>query len=261
MNGPRLAWMHFKVGAMYELQYRANFAVQLLQSTLSLVTGLVAIGLVFAYTTDLNGWSKPELLAVMGVHILLGGILRALILPNMQRLMYQVAEGEFDFVLVRPVDAQLLISVRHFQIWQLVDVVVGSVVIAWAVQALESTVGWVAGFAFVVTVFCGAVILYGLWMMISTTAFRWVRVDEITELMNGIFQAGRWPVSVYPGWLRGTLTFVIPLAFAVTVPAEALAGRLSGSALGLTLAVTGFVALLTRIVWLYGLRHYTGASA
>lgn len=39
--------------------------------------------------------------------------------------------------------------------------------------------------------------------------------------------AGCYPIGIYPGWLRGGLTFLAPLAFAVTVPAEALTGRLT----------------------------------
>ena len=261
MRGPRLAWEHFRVGAMYELQYRANFFVQLVHSGLALATGLIAINLVFAYTTDLDGWSRAELLAVMGVHILLSGVLRTWVQPNMQRVMWQVQEGEFDFVLTKPVDSQLLVSIRHIQLWQLVDVIVGGVVIVWSVGLLGTEVGWWQPIAFVVLLVCGGVILYCLWLMITTTAFKWVRVEEITQLMDGIYQTGRWPVAIYPGWLRFSLTFVIPLAFAVTVPAGALAGRLTPLAVAVSLLVRGILILITRSVWLYGLRYYTGASA
>ncbi len=256
-----MAWIHFKVGAMYEMQYRANFVVQLIHSGLALATGLIAISLVFAYTTDLDGWSKAELLAVMGVHILLSGVLRTWVQPNMQRVMWQVEEGEFDFVLTRPVDAQLLVSVRHLQFWQLVDVIVGAVVILWAVSLLGSEVGLWEPFAFVILLLCGGVILYCLWLMITTTAFKWVRVEEMTQLMDGIYQTGRWPVGIYPSWLRISLTFVVPLAFAITVPAGALSGRLTPAALALTLLVTGVLVIVARAVWQYGLRFYSGASA
>ena len=74
-------------------------------------------------------------------------------------------------------------------------------------------------------------------------------------------QAGRWPVGIYPGWLRISLTFLVPVAFAVTVPAESLTGRLTVSTLLGTLALAaGFVAV-TRWFWRFGLRHYTGTSA
>jgi ABC-2 type transport system permease protein len=66
---------------------------------------------------------------------------------------------------------------------------------------------------------------------------------------------------MYPGWMRFGLTFLVPVAFAVTVPAEALTGRLTmGSALtalGLALALL----ILSRVFWKFGLRNYSGASA
>lgn len=261
MNGFKLAWIHFRVSAMYELQYRANFFVQIVHSAIALVTGLVAISLVFSNTTSLSGWSRAELLAVMGVHILLSGVLKTIIQPNMQQVMYQVREGEFDFVLTRPVDSQLLISVRRVQLWQLVDVLVGSAVIVWALVEMQAGFGLWQGVAFVLLLICGGIILYCLWLLITTSAFKWVRVEEITQLMEGIYQTGRWPVTIYPGWLRFSLTFVVPLAFAITVPAEALTGRLSPAVLAIAVLVTGVVALITRTVWLFGLRYYTGASA
>ena len=63
-----------------------------------------------------------------------------------------------------------------------------------------------------------------------------MRVDEIVELFAGVYQAGRWPVSIYPDWLRVGLTFLVPIAFAVTVPAEAFTQRLSAGTLGLAAA-------------------------
>jgi ABC-2 type transport system permease protein len=71
----RLFWSYFRVGALNELQYRANFLIQLFQSALSLIVGLVGLALVFNHTDSLNGWSPSELLAVMGIFILMGGLI------------------------------------------------------------------------------------------------------------------------------------------------------------------------------------------
>jgi len=261
VNAFRLAWHHFRVAAMYELQYRLNFFVQLIHSALALLTGLVAIALVFSYVQTLNGWTAPELLAVMGVHILLSGFLRSFVIPNMQDMMRQVQDGEFDFVLVKPVDALLLVSIRRVQVWQLVDVIVGVVVIVWAVIGMEQTMRWWQPLTFIVLLACGGIILYCLWVLITTTAFKWVRVEEITQLMEGVYQTGRWPVAIYPSWLRYSLTFVIPLAFAITIPASALANRITPGVVALALVVTAIVAVATRAAWRYGLRWYSGASA
>jgi len=80
-------------------------------------------------------------------------------------------------------------------------------------------------------------------------------------IFQSLYEAGRWPVSMYPGWMRFGLTFLVPVAFAVTVPAEALTGRLTPAsalgALGLALALL----ILSRLFWKAGLRNYSGASA
>jgi ABC-2 type transport system permease protein len=114
---------------------------------------------------------------------------------------------------------------------------------------------------FLLTLLLGGILLYCFWLMLTSIAFWIVRVDEMVNLFQGIFAAGRWPVGIYPDWLRSGLTFLVPVAFAVTVPAEALIGRLNPltvlGAFGLTV---GF-GLLSRLVWRLGARHYAGASA
>ena len=61
----------------------------------------------------------------------------------------------------------------------------------------------------------------------------------MTELFEGVYQTGRFPIGVYPGWLRYSMTYLVPIGFAITVPADAFA----------------------RWFWRFGLRHYSGASA
>jgi len=87
MRTIRLMWVFFRVGALNELQYRANFALQVLQSIIALGTGLAVLGLVFSHTSALNGWTPAELLAVLGVHTLMGGIIGTSIQPNMVSTM------------------------------------------------------------------------------------------------------------------------------------------------------------------------------
>src|SRR5688572_32993727 len=86
MRALRLFAVYFKVGTLNELQYRANLVAQLLQSLIAVGTGLAVLGLVFGQATSLAGWSQPELLVVMGVHVLMAGVIGTLIQPNMQRL-------------------------------------------------------------------------------------------------------------------------------------------------------------------------------
>ena len=81
------------------------------------------------------------------------------------------------------------------------------------------------------------------------------------ELFDGIFATGRFPVGIYPTWLRFSVTFLVPIAFAVTVPAEAVTARLGWQTLALAVVFAAVLFGFTRWFWRYGLRSYTGASA
>ncbi len=103
--------------------------------------------------------------------------------------------------------------------------------------------------------------LYVFWLVLATGAFWIVRMWFLTELFEGFFQTGRWPVGIYPDWLRFGVTFIVPVAFAVTVPAEAVTSRLDWQTFVLAAVFAVVLFAFTRWFWRVGLRNYTGASA
>lgn len=250
-----------RVGALNELQYRANLAIQLVQSGIQLVTGLAVLALVFSQVAELNGWSQPGLLVVMGVYTIVGGLIGTFIQPNMERLIGDVRLGTLDFVLTKPDDSQVLVSVREVRIWRLVDVLLGLIILAVAGAQLQEAIGPAEAAAFVIALALGAAMVYCFWLILTTAAFWVVRMDEIVHLFEGVYQSGRWPVTIYPDWLRVGLTFLVPIAFAITVPAEALTGRLTVPTLGFAALFATALSLFTRWLWRTALRHYSGASA
>jgi ABC-2 type transport system permease protein len=261
MTTLRVALLHLRVGLMNDLQYRVNFALQVLQSVLAVATGLILFELVFAQTSELNGWTHSELLAILGVQAVMAGVIHSVIQPNMMRLTEEVQEGRLDHALTKPVDAQMLVSVREVQLWQAVDVVTGSVLITIALVQLGGGLGVVDALAFAVALGLGAVLLYCFWLVLATGSFWVVRMWFLPELFEGIFQTGRWPVGIYPDWLRFGITFLVPIAFAVTVPAEAVTSRLDWETLAFAALFSVVAFALTRRFWRFGLKHYTGASA
>lgn len=261
MNALRLAGTFLRIGVLNELQYRVNFVFSLVQSLIAVGTSLAVLALVFGNTDSLRGWDAGELLVVMGVYVLVGGVIKMVVQPNMQQLMTDVQEGTLDFVLTKPADVQLLVSVRRVQLWQGVDVLVGAALAIVATIRLPGTVSPVELLGFVVTLALGLVAIYCFWLLLSTVAFWVTRLDPVVELFDGMYQAGRWPVSVYPGWLRVGFTVLVPLAFAVTVPASALTGRLTGWLFLGSIAFAAALAAVTRLVWRSALHRYSGASS
>src|SRR4030067_1832258 len=180
-----LALSYLRVGIQNEMQYRVNFFVQLGQSIISLATGLIGLWLVFSHTAELNGWTQAELLMVMGIFILMGGIINCIIQPNMTRLLEEIKLGTLDFALTKPTDAQGLVSIREFRLWSLTDVLVGISVLSYGVNGYQGVVGVSQSLAFMLAMLLGSILIYSFWLIITSTAFWFVRVDEIVNLFQG----------------------------------------------------------------------------
>lgn len=261
LRAVRVAWVHLRVTVMNELQYRANFFIQLIQSLIAVATGLVVLALIFDRTPDLNGWTRPQLLVVMGVYSIVGGVIGFAIQPAMDQLMGDVREGKFDHVLTKPVDSQVLAGVRSFRLWRLTDVLVGVGVVAWGLAELRGTFGALDIAGFVAMLAAGCAVLYCLWLLVTCGVFWVTQMDMVQDLFTGFYRAGQYPTTAYPVGLRLTLTYVIPIGLAVTTPSEALTGRLTWERF---VVITAFVAIafaVTRVVWRLGTRRYSGASA
>jgi ABC-2 type transport system permease protein len=257
----RLLWVFFRVGVMGELAYRVNFVVRLFQSLLELGTALAGLAVVFTYTDTLGGWRPDEIVALVGVYFLVGGIIGLVIQPSMEAFIESIREGTLDFELTKPVDAQLLVSIQDVEIWELIDILLGFGLLTVALVRLGEQVGIVQAATFALMLLAGAAIVYAFWLMLATLSFWFVRVENILVIFQSMYEAGRWPISLYPGWLRFGLTFLVPVAFATTVPAEALTGRLDPGTLAGALALAAALLAVSRLFWRAGLRRYSGASA
>ena len=260
MQALRVFWVFAKLGFQNEAAYRANFWIQIFESVLNIASAVGAISLVFARTDSLAGWRPAELVALLGVYFTVYGAIQVVIAPSQTKFMEDVRAGSLDFVLTKPVDAQLLASTSEIRVWKLVDLAFGLAILWYGLSGLERiTPREAAGFALALV--AGAATVYGFWMILATCAFWFVRLDNVMQIFWSMYQAGRWPVGIYPRWLGVILTALVPVAIAVTVPAEALAGRLTPQALLLACAVAVATLTASRWFWKRGLRRYAGASA
>ena len=261
MNYLRLIIAFFWLGIMGEVAYRINFFFQLFQSLISLGVAIAGISVIFSYTSTLGGWSRQEILALVGVYILVGGIIGLIIQPGMEQFIASVRDGNLDFTLTKPEDAQLLISIHRINLWSLIDIALGLGVLITALITLGEKVGAIQAGVFILVLVAGGITIYSFFLILATLSFWFVRIENILTVFQSLYESGRWPISLYPGWLRYGLTFVIPVAFATTVPAEALTGRMNWQMLVAAIVLALGLSVISRFFWRIGLRRYSGASA
>lgn len=257
----RLFLIYLRIGLLYELQYRANFWIQMGKSIMNLVVALAGVAVIYEHTTNLNGWVPAELVVLLGIFVLMTGVLGVVVRPSMEKLIEDVRDGNLDFTLTKPEDAQVLVSVSQVRVWQLIDVVLGPIVSIAAMLHLGRQVDLQQMGIFAITLLAGTAILYSFWLILATISFWFIRIENIFMIFHSLYDAARWPVTIYPGWLQAALTFLVPVTFAVTVPAEALIGRLTHDYLMLTIGLAVALLVISRLFWRVGLRQYAGASA
>ena len=261
MNYLKLLTVFFRTSVQTDMEYRVDFFTRIVASLLGLLTTVGGLRIAFNYTSNIKGWTLPQVMALLAVYYLMNGFIEMFIAPNMRNVMGQVRDGTLDFVILKPISAQFLASFRTINVWQAANILVGMGLVLYSTNRLALTVGWQQALAFALTMAMGAVIVYSLWLCLVTTTFWFIRVDNIEQIIWQAFEAGRYPIDIYPAWLRGALTYVVPITFIITVPAQALAGKVALGVIAIACVVAALALLASSAFWRFGLKHYTGASA
>ncbi|MEX0776262.1 MAG: ABC transporter permease [Phycisphaeraceae bacterium] len=257
----RILRLFWSASLAAELEYRVQFLVASLASVMSISGAIFTFYLLFRTggTAGVGGWDWHQAMLVLGMFTMLDGMSSTLLSPNLSRIVQHVQMGTLDFVLLKPVDSQFWVSLRTFSPWGLPNIVLGAALLVYAGWSLElRAINLVAGLG---PVLLGVLVLYSLWFIVAAMSIWFVKVYNATEVLRNLLEAGRYPLAWYPLPWQFVFTFVIPVAFLTTVPAEAILGRAETSWLisGAALAVGLF--LFARYFWRFALRYYTSASS
>ncbi len=258
----RLLGIQLRASATVAMQYRLDFLVQgglaLFWASWSLVPVLV----IFGGRPAVAGWSFEEALVVIGWFMVMKGLLEGAVNPSLAAVVEHIRNGTLDFVLLKPADAQFLVSTQKFAPWRIIDVAAGVVTFGVAFHRLGRWPTPAHVVAALLLLGCAALILYSVWILVISAAFFVVKVDNLSFLFVSIFDAARWPADVFRGLLRFVFTWLVPLAIMTTFPARALLGKGFGPRdAGAALAGAAAFAAFSRLVWLRSIGRYTSASS
>lgn len=242
-----------------ELEYRANLVLATLTSLGNLLGSLFGLFLFYGNDYSFQGWRWDEALVVLGIFTMLQGFSSTFLSPNLNNIVRYVQEGTLDFVLLKPISSQFWLSTHTISPWGLPDLVFGGILIGYAGERLGLT--WTAYAFGVVPLLFGLISLYSLWFMLGATSIWFVKIYNVTEVLRGLLEAGRYPIVAYPVAYRFFFTFVVPVAFLTTVPAEAMLGRGQSSWIIAAAGLAIGLFLLSRWFWSFALRFYTSASS
>lgn len=242
-----------------ELEYRTNFIIATLTSFGSLLGSLFTLSLFYRGGYSFQGWSWQEALIVLGVFTALQGFSSTFLAPNLNQIVKQVQMGTLDFVLLKPISSQFWLSARSVSPWGLPDLLFGFILIGYAGSLLNVPL-YAYPIAAIPLLF-GLLSLYSLWFMLGATSIWFVKIYNVTEVLRGLLEAGRFPIAAYPVAYRVFFTFVVPVAFLTTIPAEALLRRTEITWVAGAAVLAVVLLIVSRAFWRFALRFYTSASS
>lgn len=243
------------------MQYRWDFVLSAVLSLLWTATGLVPFYVAFHDRPPVEGWTYESALVVVAVFTMLRAVLDGAVNPSLLTVVDQIRMGTFDFVLLKPADAQFLVSTTKFDVFRVVDVFAGIGLGTLAFVRMGRAPSAWGVLAALVMLGAATVVLYSIWILVISAAFWVVKVDNLAYLFSSIFDFARWPVTVFKGVWRILFTFVIPVGIMTTYPAEALLGTLTPGLFVGTLVGAVLFSSVARFVWTRALGHYTSASS
>lgn len=242
-----------------ELEYRLNFVIATLTSLGNLTGSLFGLFLFYRTGYTFEGWNWEQALVILGIFTLLQGFSTTFLVPNLNRIVDQVQQGTLDFVLLKPISSQFWLSSRNVSPWGMPDLIFGAVLIGYAGQRIG--LGVSNYLLSTVPIFFSIMSLYSIWFMLGATSIWFVKIYNVTEVLRGLMEAGRFPMVAYPTAYRFFFTFVVPVAFLTTVPAEAMLGRSNVVwVVGAGILALGLL-FTSAIFWRLALRFYTSASS
>ncbi|MCA9554024.1 MAG: ABC-2 family transporter protein [Myxococcales bacterium] len=244
-----------------QAQYRVDFLVQTVLALFWVVWNVAPLWLVFEIRPEVAGWTRPQAMLVMSAFLILKAVLEGLITPNLVALVDRIRTGTLDFLLLKPADAQLMVSFTKVVPAKTMDLLAGLAMAAASIAQLDPAPTPTAVLAGAAMLGAGALVLYAVWILVACVAFWVVKIDNLSFLFTSLFDAARWPVSVFRGWVRVVLTWVLPIAAMTSYPALAVLERLdlvhAVWAWGLTLGLL----VGSRLAWRQAVLHYSSASS
>jgi ABC-2 type transport system permease protein len=248
-----------------ELAFRGNFLVKVSVEALWLSILLAFYATVFAKTSRVADWSENQYLFFVGSYFALNGLIECLFLENFNEFAELVRTGDLDFLLLRPIDAQFLISCRRVDWATAPNVLMGAAVMAIGLDRMGWTFDPMRAAAFLATFTCGLLIAYSFMLVLTALSVWLVRNQSLMEMWWLFSSLARYPKQIFDGTSAAPLgflfTFILPILLVSNVPAETMVRTLDWGMVVYTLIATVICLWASRRFFARALQSYRSASS
>jgi ABC-2 type transport system permease protein len=217
-----------------DMTFRSNFLIEAVTSLAWALMNLAFYVLVFHYTPTIgagSGWGKYEYFVFVATSLLINSLVQTFFMVNVDELSDLIRTGALDYALLKPIDAQFLVSLRRVDWSSLANFALGLGLLAYALSHLAYAPAAAPTMLYPLYILCGVAIYYSFMIAMAAASVWMGRNLTLFDFWFYITTLSRYPMEIYRGPLgtplRRGFTFVIPVLIVVNVPARMLVRPLS----------------------------------
>ena len=262
---PRLLGNLAKFTLAREMAFRSNFLVKISVEVIWLGIMISFYGTVFAKTRYIAGWNESNYLFFVGCFFALNGLIETLFLENCNDFAELVRTGDLDFLLLKPVDEQFIVTCRKVDWATAPNVIMGACVMAIALWKMQWVFEPLRLGAFALTFACGTAIAYSFMLMLTSISVWMVRNQSLMEMWWLFSSLARYPREIFLKTkvepLGLIFTFVLPILLVSNVPADVMVRAFDPWMIGFTVLAALVSLFASRKFFQFALRSYRSASS
>ena len=246
-----------------DMSFRADFLMRMVTDLMWYVMLVFFYHIIFTrMTSEIAGWTYDRMLVLLGTVYAGNKLFQGFFLGNCNELSEQIRTGNLDFVLLKPINPQFMVSLRYIDYSSLINVPVGLAMVVYGAVRLGIDFSPIVWAEYLLLLGAGVVILYALMFMLASTSVWMVRNEGLTMLYFSTTSFARYPAEIYRlRWLSVILTYVIPMVVVANSPAKVLFGDLQAWAAGYAVAAAIVLLWLSNRFFVLALRSYRSASS
>lgn len=244
-----------------EMEFRLNFYIWGLAMLMEYSVVLLFFNGIYAAVDSIGGWTKYEYYFYLGFMQILLTAFMIFIFPNVCSLPYKINSGEMDFILLKPISSQFMVSLKNINYGYIVNIFAGFALIAYGLADAAVNISLVTIIAALVYSVIGTAILYSIFFVLSTVAIWTKRAGFASDIFFNLWEFMRLPGSVYGYLSRVIFTYIFPILLICSVPVDVFLNRSDAETM-ITAAIIAVIWFAASILfWNRSIKSYTSASS
>ena len=243
------------------LMFRFDFFLWATVELFWMSVNLLMISVIYDHTNSIAGWSKYEMLLLVGTSLLVQRFLMGFFWSSIFELGRNIRSGYFDFFLAQPGNILFMASTRKLDLDGLLNSFVAMGVVAYAAHrlGLHPSAADLALYALMVA--CGLIIHYSMLVLSISVAFWITSAQGIEGIYFTLSEFSRLPREAFRGLASLVFVWLLPVVVVSNAPAQTLLHGFQ--------PVWALALLAAALLWLgaavfvfhRGLRRYSSASS